>query len=71
MSGLDMLTMFLMFMPKDFFESVILVESNKNIQGPPITFGEFLQFIGIWLYMAMTAGYNWSEWFSVKNVDRW
>lgn len=69
MSGLHMLMMFLMFMPKVSFETVILVESNKVIQGPPITFGEFLQFIGIWLYMAMTAGFCWAKWFSGKNID--
>jgi len=71
MSGLDMMTMFVMFMPKDFFEKVILVETNKAIQGPPVTFGEFLQFIGIWLYMATTAGFNRAEWFSGKKIDRW
>jgi Transposase IS4 len=60
-----------MFMPKDFFESVILVETNKAIQGPPITFGEFLQFIGIWLYMAITAGFNRAKWFSRENIDHW
>jgi hypothetical protein len=21
--------------------------------------------------MAMTAGFNWAEWFSTKNIDRW
>jgi hypothetical protein len=70
-SGLDMMTMFVMFMPKDFFESVILVETNKTIEGPSVSFGEFLQFIGILLYMATTAGFNWAEWFSAKNIDRW
>jgi hypothetical protein len=72
MSRLDMMMMFVMFMPKDFFESVILVvETNKAIQGPPITFGKFLQFIGIWLYMAMMAGFNQANWFSGKNIDCW
>jgi hypothetical protein len=66
MSGLDMMMMFVIFMPKDFFETVILVETHKAIQGPSITFGEFLQFIGIWLYMAMMAGFNWADWFSKK-----
>jgi hypothetical protein len=69
--ALDVVTMFVMFMPKHFFESIILVESNKVIQGPPITFGEFLQFIGIWLYMATTAGFSRSDWFSGKKIDRW
>jgi hypothetical protein len=71
MGGMDFITMFLIFMPKVFFETVLLVETNKAIQGQPVSFGEFLQFIGIWLYMATTAGYNRAEWFSSKNVDRW
>ena len=71
MSGLDILTMFMMFLPKAFFESVLLVETNKMIQGHPVTFGEFLQFVGIWLYMSTTAGYSRADWFSQKKVDRW
>ena len=58
MNGLCVLTMFLMFVPKKFFEDVVLVETNKQIEGPPLTFGEFLQFIGIWLYMSTTAGFK-------------
>jgi hypothetical protein len=61
-----MMTMFVMLMPKDFFESVILVETNNAIQGLPITFSKFLQFIEIWLYMAKTAGFNPANWFSGK-----
>jgi hypothetical protein len=37
--------------------SVLLVKTNKKIQGHPVTFGEFLQIVGIWLYMSTTAGY--------------
>ena len=71
MSGLDMLTMFVMFLPKAFFESVLLVETNKKIEGKPVTFGEFLQLMGIWLYMSTTAGFSRSDWFSQKKVDQW
>ena len=71
MTGLNILTMFLLFLPKAFFENVILVETNKKIEGNPVTFGELLQFIGIWLFMSTTAGYSRSDWFSQKPVDRW
>ena len=71
MNGLYVLTMFLMFVPKTFFEDVVQVETNKQIEGPPLTFGEFLQFIGIWLYMSTTAGFKQKDWFSPKKVDRW
>jgi hypothetical protein len=56
MIGLDILTTFIIFLPKTFFESVLLVEPNKIIEGDPVTFGEFLQFVGIWLYILMMAG---------------
>jgi hypothetical protein len=46
MSLLDILTMFLMFLPKTFFENVVLVETNKKIEEHHVTSGEFLQFIG-------------------------
>jgi hypothetical protein len=61
MSGLDILTMFVMLFPKDFIENVFLVETHKMIEGDPVTFGEFLQFVGIWLYMSTTAGYSRSD----------
>lgn len=70
-SGLDILTTFVMFSPKAFFESVLLVETNKKIEGKPLTFREFLQFVGIWLYMSTPAGFSRSDWFSQKKVDRW
>jgi hypothetical protein len=47
------------------------VETNKKIEGKPLTFEEFLQFVGIWLYMSTTAGFSHSDWFSQKKVDRW
>lgn len=70
-SGLDILAMFIMFLPRTFIENVVLVESNKHIEGQPITFGEFLQFVGMWLYMSTTAGFRRSDWFSHKKIDRW
>lgn len=71
MSGLDVLTMFLMFLPKAYFETVLLPETNKNIDGGPLNFGEFLQFLGLWLYMSTTAGFTRLDWFSQKPVDLW
>lgn len=71
MTGLDILTMFLIFLPKAFFETVVLAETNKCIEGEPPTFGEFLQFIGIWLYMSTTAGFTHSDWFTQKPINLW
>jgi hypothetical protein len=42
MNGLTVLGMFLLFFPKTFLETVILVETNKKIKGEPVAFGKFL-----------------------------
>lgn len=41
------LEMFLLFFPKVFLQNVILVVTNKNIEGKKVSFGELLTFIGL------------------------
>ena len=48
-----------------------MAETNKKIQGHAVPFGEFLQFVGISLYMSTTAGYSRSEWFLQESVNQW
>jgi hypothetical protein len=59
LEGATMLTMFLLFFPRRFMEDVILVQTNNNLKGggAPVTFGEFLRFLGLWLYMSTLKGF--------------
>jgi hypothetical protein len=64
-----MLTMFLLFFPRKFMEDVVIVETNKRIAGKQLTFGEFLQFLGLWLYMSTLSGFRRSDYWSSKPVS--
>jgi hypothetical protein len=58
-----MLTMFLLFFPRRFMEDVIIVQTNNNLKGgAPVTFGEFLRFLGLWLYMSTLKGFRRDFW---------
>ena len=46
-SVLTYLAYFVLFLTKPFVLEVILVETNKRINGPDIDFGEFPWFFGI------------------------
>lgn len=69
MQGVSFFTMFLMFFPKTFLKSVILVETNKVIDGPQVSFGEFLRFLGIWLFLSTQKGHARREYWSSKSMD--
>ena len=46
-----------------FFDEVILVDTNRKIKCPDIEFGEFLQFVGICMFMTENSGTNWVDYF--------
>jgi hypothetical protein len=52
LEGATMLTIFLLFFPRKFMEEVVISETNKRITGMHVTYGEFLPFLGLWLYMS-------------------
>jgi hypothetical protein len=55
---------FLHFLPVQFLHDVILVETNKNIEGKPVEWPEFLRFIGLLLLMStVITGYDRRSWF--------
>ena len=47
---------------------VMLVMSNTNIKQDPLTFGEFLRFIGIYFIMATTEGSGRREYWSERDI---
>jgi hypothetical protein len=55
---------FLHFLPVQFLHDVILVETNKSMEGKPVEWPEFLRFIGLLLLMStVITGYDRRSWF--------
>jgi hypothetical protein len=55
---------FLKFLPVQFMQEVILVETNKNIEGKQVEWPEFLRFLGLLLLMStVLTGYDRRSWF--------
>jgi hypothetical protein len=69
LQGATLLTMLLLFLPRKFMEEVMLVETNSKIHGSPVTFGEFLRFLGLWLYMSTLSGFRRSDYWSSKPIS--
>ena len=53
----------------NFFDEVILVNTNRIIEGPDLDFGESLWFIGIWMLITGKPGTKWADYFSKKPID--
>lgn len=66
---MTLLSIFQLFFPFDWFESVLLANVNKNIEGPEVTLGEMLRWIGIWFYMATFKGFSRGQFWSSKDID--
>ena len=61
--------MFFKFFPKQYIEKVILLETNKNLE-EPMTLGEFLRWIGIWLFLSTVSGFRRQDFWSSRPIDR-
>ena len=64
--------LFEMFFFKDFILKLILPETNKRIQGDkhrPMTYGEFLRWLGLWFLMATITGPDQTAFWSMGEVD--
>jgi hypothetical protein len=61
LKNMTMLNMFLFFFPSQCLRDVLLLQLNKSLQEQkerPCGIGEFIQFIGLWFYMATFKGFN-------------
>ena len=67
--GMNYITMFLLCLPITFIEEVVVEQTNKKIQGEGLTFGEFLRWVGLWLFMATTSGFSRREYFSTVEIN--
>ena len=68
----DLLQMYLIMLPRKFFEDVVIPQTNVHLLSlsqKPVTFGEFLRWIGIWFYMATCKGYSRDDFWSSKPIN--
>ena len=63
--------LFLVLFPRKYLEEVILKATNIQVEDEmgDVTFGELLRFIGIWFFLATTAGFARRDFFSSHSVD--
>ena len=55
--------------PWKYFEEVILVETNKFLNQQPVTYGELLHWIGLWVLISMVDGSNHHLFWSSKSAN--
>ena len=64
--------LFEMFFFKPFIVEVIIPETNKRMKAEkhrPVTYGEFLRWLGLWFLMATFTGPDRSDFWSLGEVD--
>jgi len=59
----------LIFLPRSYIEEVLLVATNSAIEGQPVSFGEFLRWLGIWYLLAMNHCASRREYWSSMPID--
>jgi hypothetical protein len=68
-ASMDLVSLFRLFFPFTWFESVLLRNINDHIEGEKVSLGELLRWIGIWFLMACCKGFPRHEFWSSKDVD--
>ena len=58
--ALSYVGMFFMFFQRTFIENVIIAGTSKHLT-QPLTLGEFLRWLGIWLLLSTIGGYSRDE----------
>ena len=53
--------------PTNYLETVLLEETNQSIEGEPVTYGELLRWIGLWIIMSTCDGSDCHSFWSNKN----
>ena len=48
---------------------VLIPHTNNIIKGSPLSIGEFLSFIGLWLFVTSHIGYNRRDVFADNSID--
>ena len=63
------LQLFEMFIPKQYLISVVIVETNKKIEGDKLTYGELLRWLGLQFMMATIQGFQRRDFWSTQVID--
>ena len=70
LGGMDLVKMFLLFSPREWFEGVV-VAGLKDKEGlHDISFGEMLRWLGKWLLLSTTIKMDRKKFWSNKPVER-
>ena len=68
--GLNYVEIFLLMMPRDFIETIMLEETEKESGLANLTFGEMLRFFGVWLLLSTTVRMDRKKFWSTQPIDR-
>jgi hypothetical protein len=55
--------------PKSYIETVLIPETNNKLEGRPLTYGELLRWIGMWVIMSTVDGASQRSFWSLKKLD--
>ena len=56
--GFGFVDMFLLFFGRHLLKDIILAQTNKTMEGEDVSFGEFLRYIGIWVFYQLLLTLN-------------
>ena len=67
----SILDWFLRFLPRQYIANVLIPETNKSLEDTdmPLTFGEFLRWLGLWFLMSTISGVPREEFWSSSDVS--
>jgi hypothetical protein len=68
-NNFDLQSLFEHFFPTQWVKEVLIKQTNNNLKGSPLTYGEFLKWYGLWLVMATVEGSHRREFWSTGNVS--
>ena len=67
--NLSLLQLWEILFPTKWTKDVLIVETNKVLErysGRPLTYGEWLRWIGIWMQMSTTVGFDQQAFWNVE-----
>ena len=67
---LTRLQMFEILFPEDYMKNIMMPKTNDKLSSEHVSYGELLQFIGIWSYICTTVGFERREFWSIGNSKK-
>ena len=67
----SILEWFLRFLPRQYVQDVLIPETNKSLEDTdmPLTFGEFLRWLGLWLLMSTVSGIPREDFWATSDIS--